>query len=1088
MLRQIDGLCDQFESALAAGQDPPIDAFLDQVEEPARPRLLHYLEELKIRYRDKAGDTAPVALREPSAETSKLAAPQPVGAAGRNLLYGEIGCGGMGAVMRGRDPVLGREVAVKMLLKKHSKSAELAGRFVEEAQITGQLQHPGIVPVYEFGRLDDNRPFFTMKLVKGQTLETLLDQRADPRDSLPRFLTIFEHICQAVAYAHARDVIHRDLKPLNIMVGNYGEVQVMDWGLVKVLSRPASPPESQPPAKGVTNIRTVPSGPETGEERAGTLLGMGSYGYMPPEQALGEADQIDERADIFALGAILCVILTGQPPYVGTKQEVVRQTSRGDLAAAYSRLDASGADAELVRLAKHCLALRLEDRPRHAGEVAAALTGYLAGVQERLKEAEITRAAALVRAAEEHKRRRLTVALAAAVLALFVAGGGGWWWVKSAEDARTAEQAKARSAAERRVRDAVREASQFRRQGLEQMNDLDRWGLILRSGLAALQPAEQQLADATDLEDDLRRESAAVRAELMSDDRDRRLLARLDAVRLQKEIEPSGHFAQHSLHGFRGKVYPAAAEYAAAFAEYGVPVDTLATADAVARITGRPAAPLIAVGIEDWAHEVGAEKVKKHLTTVVDRLDPDPWRARVRDAWGRDDSEELARLAAEADVMTLPVRSIEQLASALFGRHSDRAVALLRSARFHHPRDFWVHYKLARFLHLRVVLKMCGPQEQYEVGQAYAVAASLRPTSVGVLSNLASFLEEAGDREGQLFVLRECIRLLPRDPDLRRNLGIAFIERKRYSDARRELEEAVRLQPDSWKSHVELGRVYRYTKELDKAESAAREAILLEPGAGVAYNLLGTVFSDRGRNEDDITEYRKALEAESSAPVALENWVRRLQELGRYAAAVEVLKKHKAPEAEVREAERLVKLDAALKATDHRPQGNAADLVALAEFAHAQKARYATAAKLYKEAFAAERKLAEPEAASTDHQYNAACAAARAAAGNGPEGKSLSAAERAAWRKQALEWLTASLDHWKRQAQGRYMEQRIEALNMLELWEKDSDLTAVREDALGKLQPDEQKAWQKLWLEVRAVAKPLRETLSRNVKIGTPER
>src|SRR5262249_20590882 len=127
-------------------------------------------------------------------------------------LEGEIARGGMGLVLHGRDRELCRELAVKVLLEKHAGDAGLIQRFVEEAQIAGQLQHPGVVPVYEVGRLPDDRPFFTMKLVQGQTLARLLAGRADPRLDRPRFLKIFEQVCQTVAYAHSRDVIHRDLK------------------------------------------------------------------------------------------------------------------------------------------------------------------------------------------------------------------------------------------------------------------------------------------------------------------------------------------------------------------------------------------------------------------------------------------------------------------------------------------------------------------------------------------------------------------------------------------------------------------------------------------------------------------------------------------------------------------------------------------------------------------------------------------------------------------------------------------------------------------------------------------------------------
>jgi serine/threonine protein kinase len=180
-------------------------------------------------------DTAPDETLPAVTQPSSDARPAPAEHLDRYELFGEIARGGMGAVLKGRDPDLGRDLAVKVLLESHEEKPELVRRFVEEAQIGGQLQHPGVVPVYELGALADRRPYFTMKLVKGRTLSALLAERESPERDLPRFLSIFEAICQTVAYAHARGVIHRDLKPSNVMVGSFGEVQVMDWGLAKVL-------------------------------------------------------------------------------------------------------------------------------------------------------------------------------------------------------------------------------------------------------------------------------------------------------------------------------------------------------------------------------------------------------------------------------------------------------------------------------------------------------------------------------------------------------------------------------------------------------------------------------------------------------------------------------------------------------------------------------------------------------------------------------------------------------------------------------------------------------------------------------------
>src|SRR5262249_43977853 len=156
--------------------------------------------------------------------------------------------------------------------------------------VTAQLQHPGVPPVHEVGRLDDGRPFFAMKLVKGRTLAELLKERRDLAEHLPRFLAV----CQTLAYAHSRGIIHRDLKPSNVMVGAFGEVQVMDWGLAKVLTKenPSITPAGEP-----STIFTVRTAADCLFSQAGTVVGTPAF--MAPEQARAEAHLVDERADVF---------------------------------------------------------------------------------------------------------------------------------------------------------------------------------------------------------------------------------------------------------------------------------------------------------------------------------------------------------------------------------------------------------------------------------------------------------------------------------------------------------------------------------------------------------------------------------------------------------------------------------------------------------------------------------------------------------------------------------------------------------------------------------------------------------------------
>ncbi len=384
----------------------------------------------------------------------------------RYQLFGEIARGGMGAILKGRDNDLGRDLAIKVLLESHKDKPEVLQRFVEEAQISGQLQHPGIVPVYELGQFADQRPFFSMKLVKGQTLAALLAERKTPSDERTRFLGIYQQICQTLAYSHSRGVIHRDLKPANIMVGAFGEVQVMDWGLAKVLGVGGVADEKKAIQKqqDVSVIRTVQRGSSGSAPIVGshTLAGsvMGTPAYMAPEQALGEIDRLDERADVFGLGAILCEILTGKPPYLGQDgTEVFRRATRGKLDDCHARLEACEADRELVDLAKECLSVEPDQRPRNAGAVAEKISSYLASVESRLRATEVERASEAARAEEalhtvaeheaatraERRARRLQLGLAVVFVGVTTIGGLAATWAamyqsQLKQDAQLAER------------------------------------------------------------------------------------------------------------------------------------------------------------------------------------------------------------------------------------------------------------------------------------------------------------------------------------------------------------------------------------------------------------------------------------------------------------------------------------------------------------------------------------------------------------------------------------------------------------------------------------------------------------------------
>jgi PAS domain S-box-containing protein len=238
--------------------------------------------------------------------------------------------GGIGRVWLAQDHQLEREVAVKELLPDKAANARLAARFLREARLTGQLEHPGIVPVYELTiRPDNNQPFYTMRFVRGRTLLDAInayhDKRSAGETEPPEFLSLlasFVAVCNTIAYAHSRGVVHRDLKGANVMLGDFGEVIVLDWGLAKQLNQP-DPEPAEPASVAIDEIHD-PSLTVQGEI-------VGTPAYMAPEQAQGRLDQIDQRTDIYGLGAMLYEILTGRPPFVGaTTVEVLHKAVRGD--------------------------------------------------------------------------------------------------------------------------------------------------------------------------------------------------------------------------------------------------------------------------------------------------------------------------------------------------------------------------------------------------------------------------------------------------------------------------------------------------------------------------------------------------------------------------------------------------------------------------------------------------------------------------------------------------------------------------------------------------------------------------------------
>jgi serine/threonine-protein kinase len=1042
----------------------------------------------------------------------------------RYRIDGEIARGGMGAVLKGRDPDLGRDVAIKVLKGDLKDRPELVRRFVEEAQIGGQLQHPGIVPIYELGTFADRRPFFSMKLVKGRTLAAILAGR-QPGDG-PRLLAIFHAIAQTMAYAHTRGVVHRDLKPSNVMVGSFGEVQVMDWGLAKVLPRGGVADEATPePPVAETMIATVRSGSDHEGDRSQAGSVLGTPGYMAPEQARGEVDRLDERADVFALGSILCEVLTGRPAVVGRNAaEVRRDTALGDTADGLRRLDASGADAALLALARDCLAFGPADRPRDARPVADRMGAYLDGVQEQLKRAERDRAVAEAKAVEERKRRRLQVGLAASLLALTSLGGLAFTYARQQQQARQA-----------RVDRLLAEARLLRDQARERPEDVARWRRAHEAVDRIAEDVDPSAAPLAELRQEV--ESGMTAAEA-----DRDLLARLVDVRGARADDPDGSATD--------------AAYADAFAAVGIDPDRGDPADGGAQVARRPA-PVAAAMIAALDHWAAVRRARgatgpgwARVLAVARAADPDPDRAALRAALlveataGR--LGRLRPLAGRAEAGSWAPDSLVLLGDALAGAGDlEAGVAVLRRASWAHPEDARAHFALGG------LLERVRPPQPEEVIRAYSLAwgrqpelaghalahalerrgrgaeaeavwrdlvgrrpdngrhlgcfgkyltgrgrgaeaapvlgravaalreaVRLRPDDVVARNNLGVALGASGDLPGAVAALREAIRLRPDYAEARSNLGNALSDSGDLPGAVAAYREAVRLRPDLPTARNNLGIALGKSGDQAGAVAALREAIRLRPDLAEAHHNLGLALVKSGDQAGAVAALREAVRLRPDHAEAHCNLAGALRQQGRYAESLaEVRLGHglgskradwRYPSAAwVAQAEHLAALADRLPAVlDGEAQPtDSAERLAFARMAYDTK-QHGGAVRLWVESFAADP--AEADNLKAAHRYNAACAAALAGSGQGVDAPAEEGA-RAAQRRQALDWLRADLALRVKQFDMGQVGQ-TEALRALRHWRQDKDFAGVRDaDALAGLPDDERKDWGSLWAEVDAL-------------------
>lgn len=683
-----------------------------------------------------------------------FAAPERIG---RYPVSEMLGQGGIGVILRAHDPELGRELAVKLLRPEHADDAVLKAKFVDEARLCSSLQHPGVVPIYEIEYDEGGRPFFTMKVIEGATLHSMLAQRESPEADRARFLRYFEQVCETLSYAHARGIVHRDVKPGNVMVGAFGEVQVLDWGFAIELSSPASVPEA-----------SDVGGDRHGEKESGSRVRiLGTPSYMAPEQARGDVEAIDARSDVFALGAILTEILTGAPAYrTSSRQESYVHASKAWLDDAHRRIERCDANREMKELALRCMAVAREERPADAGVVARAVREHLASLEQRHRELELEAAEARVRAEESLARARqekrvriLTLACLAASIVAFLSIGAVVWAGQARE----------------------RQAEEAQRSFLAAISQAKTLAAEARSAKAGVVAPWQKARVAAEQAATMARERS-LDPRLVREGKD--LLARvtLQGDRALRErrfldwLEGPSHRLQYD-RGSSGLEE----SYRAAFADLGIDIDAGASEVVPKPRESRIAAACIQA-LDDLLPYLRMRRIKRPSWTVLVEIangaDPQPQRVQIRRAWTKSDHAKLLELAASAELLREDPSGACMLATALVYSGKKRAAReLWRKVIEFHPADY-------RAIHQLTVSLTTGVDRRRHADEILSLCQrglALRPRCAHAWNHLYDALDGVEQLDRARAALERALELNPEDKHLQNTLEdakIRIVERR----------------------------------------------------------------------------------------------------------------------------------------------------------------------------------------------------------------------------------------------------------------------------------------------------------------------
>jgi tetratricopeptide (TPR) repeat protein len=932
VLRHINAVCLHFEQACQAAPPwPDLEDFLSDPPGPTRAALLRELLTLEVYYRRAAGEpiclaeyqqrfpghddllqalVAPArstvashveantplpapAARVASAETG----PPPLGARTAEGLRFQVlrphARGGLGEVFVAHDCELNRQVALKEIKDKHAHDPDSRARFLLEAEVTGSLEHPGIVPVYSLGHYPDGRPFYAMRFIHGDSLLDALESfhqadgpKRDPGQrslALRKLLARFVAVCDAIAYAHSRGVLHRDIKPANILVGPYGETLVVDWGLAK--------PGGEAAACGLDSEPTLR--PSSADAVARTLAGAvkGTPAYMSPEQAAGRVDLMGPTSDIYSLGATLYHLLTGHRPFEDKDtQEVLRKVRKGLFKP--PRQVNKQVPAALDAICRKAMAREPKERYPTAKALAEDIEHWLA--DEPVSAHREPLRARVGRWARRHKP--LVAGVAAMVLTALVLGGGTGWWLHQQRQARLSEAMTRQRDAEQKAGFSMEQARQALTEGWEK-HDTARLA-------EARAEADKAVTVAQGAGEEVRAAAEALLAEVETKaalaEKNRRLMAALLDVAEPRE---TAAYQKDGSGRVMALAQPSADErFAAAFRRWGLDVDKEPVEQVVARLIAQPGPVVqeVVAGLDVWAlarrRDKRPESAWRRLSDVANRLDADPHRRELRHlresgALQREreairtvqalasllgvsrvfvgpSRHRLRALARQMDPVKEPVLGVVALARALHeAGDASGAEGVFRAALASRPGE------VVLLAGLGSLLEAQRPPRWGEAIECYRAARAARP-QLGIA--LAQALREVHRPAEAEAVVRDLVHRQPENPDTPFYLGDALSDQKKFGPAEAAYHKVIQLQPaeayyNLAAAYNNLGLALTNQKKLAEAEAAYRKAIQLKPGDAAAYNNLGNALHEQKKLTEAGAAYRKAIQLKPDYAAAYSN-------------------------------------------------------------------------------------------------------------------------------------------------------------------------------------------------------------------------